>query len=231
MSAIHGLSDDQVGQELRKMTAFIKQEAEEKAREITIKADEEFNIEKAKLVRSETDAIDTAYEKKYKQATMAQQITRSTVANKARLTVLSARETLLDEIFDEAEAALKKSVVDDKSRYEASLTKLVLEGAYALDEPEMLVRLRPSDKSIADATLKSAADEFKKATGREVKLTVDAENPLAEDSAGGAIVVGGKGKITIDNTLEARLSILRENALPAVRQSLFGSNPNRKFYD
>ncbi|KAL5606347.1 hypothetical protein BROUX41_002764 [Berkeleyomyces rouxiae] len=231
MSAIHGLSDDQVGQELRKMTAFIKQEAEEKAREITIKADEEFNIEKAKLVRSETDAIDAAFEKKYKQATMAQQITRSTVANKARLTVLAARETLLDDIFDGAEAALKKSAAEDKPRYETALAQLVLEGAYALDEPKMLVRLRPADKDIADAALKKAAEEFKKATDREVMLAVDTENPLPEDSAGGAIIVGGKGKITIDNTLEARLAILRENALPAVRQSLFGSNPNRKFYD
>ena len=40
------------------MTAFIKQEAMEKAREIEIKANEEFEIEKSKLVRQETDAID-----------------------------------------------------------------------------------------------------------------------------------------------------------------------------
>lgn len=51
------------------------------------------------------------------------------------------------------------------------------------------------------------------------------------DSAGGVWIVGGKGKIEIDNTFEARLQILKENALPAVRQTLFGSNPNRKFFD
>ncbi|CRK27987.1 hypothetical protein BN1723_014064 [Verticillium longisporum] len=54
------LTDDQVGNELRKMTAFIKQEAMEKAREIEIKANEEFAIEKSKLVRQETDATPTA---------------------------------------------------------------------------------------------------------------------------------------------------------------------------
>jgi hypothetical protein len=90
----------QVGQELRKMTAFIKQEAMEKGREIEIKADEEFAIEKSKLVRQETQAIDTAYEKKFKTAQMSQQITRSTVANKTRLKVLSARQELLDGIFE-----------------------------------------------------------------------------------------------------------------------------------
>lgn len=50
-------------------------------------------------------------------------------------------------------------------------------------------------------------------------------------SAGGVVIVGGGGKIDIDNTFEARLELLRENALPAVRETLFGQNPNRKFYD
>jgi V-type H+-transporting ATPase subunit E len=50
-------------------------------------------------------------------------------------------------------------------------------------------------------------------------------------SAGGVSIVGGGGKIDIDNTFEARLDLLRESALPAVREALFGKNPNRRFYD
>ena len=50
-------------------------------------------------------------------------------------------------------------------------------------------------------------------------------------SAGGVSIVGGGGKIEIDNTFEARLSLLEYNALPAVRDALFGKNPNRKFFD
>ena len=52
----------------KKKVSFIKQEAQEKAREIKIKADEEFNIEKAKIVRQETIAIEAFYQKKAKQA-------------------------------------------------------------------------------------------------------------------------------------------------------------------
>jgi V-type H+-transporting ATPase subunit E len=37
MSSSHGLSDEQVSNELKRMVAFIKQEAIEKAREIHIK--------------------------------------------------------------------------------------------------------------------------------------------------------------------------------------------------
>jgi len=50
-------------------------------------------------------------------------------------------------------------------------------------------------------------------------------------SAGGIVVIGGKGKIVVDNTLEARLALLKELGLPAVRGTLFGENENRRFFD
>ena len=40
------MNDDEVLSEMKKMVSFIKQEAMEKAREIQVKADEEFAIEK-----------------------------------------------------------------------------------------------------------------------------------------------------------------------------------------
>ncbi|KAH8110976.1 hypothetical protein DFH11DRAFT_1729944 [Phellopilus nigrolimitatus] len=42
------LNDEEVLSEMNKMVAFIKQEAMEKAREIKVKADEEFAIEKVR---------------------------------------------------------------------------------------------------------------------------------------------------------------------------------------
>lgn len=44
----HSLNDDEVNMELKKMVEFIRQEAQEKAREIQVKADEEFAIEKVR---------------------------------------------------------------------------------------------------------------------------------------------------------------------------------------
>lgn len=35
----------------------------------------------------------------------------------------------------------------------------------------------------------------------------------------------------MDNTLDTRLELLKESALPAVREALFGENANRKFFD
>lgn len=49
--------------------------------------------------------------------------------------------------------------------------------------------------------------------------------------AGGVIILNGTGKIDINNTFEERLKILEDDALPAMRTSLFGENENRRFKD
>ena len=161
------------------MTAFIKQEATEKAREIEIKANEEFAIEKSKLVRQETDTIDAAYEKKFKQATMSQQIARSTVANKTRLKVLGARQELLDDIFEAARGRLAEGT-KDKGKYQAVLRSLVLEGMYAMNEPELQVRARKADFEVAKKACAAAEKEYKDKVGKESKVVLDQENPLPE---------------------------------------------------
>ncbi|KAK2673287.1 V-type ATPase subunit E [Fusarium oxysporum f. sp. vasinfectum] len=211
----HALSDQQVNNELSKMTAFIKQEAMEK------------------LVRQETDAIDSQYEKKFKQATMSQQITRSTVANKTRLKVLGARQELLDNIFEEAQKKLAEGA-KDKGKYQKALKGLLLEGFYALNEPELQVRARKKDYDVVKKAIEEAAKEFKKELGKDITAKIQEDDPLPRGnsiSAGGVVVISGNGKIDIDNTFEARLRLLEESAAPAVREALFGKNPNRKFFD
>lgn len=48
-------------------------------------------------------------------------------------------------------------------------------------------------------------------------------------SAGGVFVVGGGGKIELNNTYEERLKMCETEALPTIRATLFGENANRKF--
>ncbi|KAF2083426.1 ATPase, V1/A1 complex, subunit E [Saccharata proteae CBS 121410] len=230
MSQIHAMSDDQVAGELKKMTAFIRQEALEKAKEIQIKADEEFAIEKSKLVRAETAAIDGQYEKKFKQAAMSQQITRSTVANKTRLRVLSARQELLDSLFETANKKLSEKS-KDKAKYQKTLKNLLLEGMYEMNEPTVQVRARKADYESLKKAIEEAQKEYKQNTGKESKAAIDESNPLPEGSAGGLSVFGSNGKIEINNTFEERLRLLEEDALPSIRVTLFGENQNRKFHD
>lgn len=167
------------------MTAFIRQEALEKSREIQLKADEEFAIEKSKLVRQETASIDQLYEKKFKQASMSQQITRSTLANRTRLRVLSARQELLNDLFERARERLA-SVSQQKSKtgqdYQSILQGLILEGLYALNEDKVIVRARKSDYGLVRKGIEGATKEFKKTVGRDIKVEIDESEPLPDAS-------------------------------------------------
>ena len=164
------------------MTAFIRQEALEKAREIHLKADEEFAIEKSQLVRQETQSIDAQYEKKFKQASMSQQITRSTLANRTRLRVLSARQELLDDLFQQARDQISGIAAKDAEKYETVLKNLVLEGLYALNEEKVSIRARKQDTDTAKKAIEEAEKEFKETVGKEVSAELDEEDPLPEGS-------------------------------------------------
>ncbi|KAH8628122.1 hypothetical protein IG631_17890 [Alternaria alternata] len=202
----------------------------EKANEIHLKADEEFAIEKSKLVRQEQASIDSSYEKKFKQASMSQQITRSTVSNKSRLRILSARQELLNKLFEQAEKKLG-DVSKDKKKYQSIMKDLIVEGAYALNEDKLQVKVRKADYDLTKKAIEEAQTEYKKNIGKEVSITIDESDPLPEGSAGGAMIVGTNGRIDINNTFQERLKLLESQALPSIRVTLFGENENRKFHD
>ncbi|CAG5101191.1 Similar to VHA26: V-type proton ATPase subunit E (Manduca sexta) [Cotesia congregata] len=91
------LSDADVQKQIKHMMAFIEQEANEKAEEIDAKAEEEFNIEKGRLVQQQRLKIMEYYEKKEKQVELQKKIQSSNMLNQARLKVLKVREDHLME--------------------------------------------------------------------------------------------------------------------------------------
>lgn len=220
----------QVQGELTKMESFITKEAEEKSKEIKVKADEEYEIEKASIVRSEINAIDAAYKDKFKKASLAQQITKSTIANKTRLKVLATREEALETIFDAAHDELKKAS-KDKKKYKTLLVGAIEECLYALMEPSVVIKVRKSDVAVAKEAAKVAAENFEKKAKFAVEFTVDEADFLNNDIAGGVVITNGTGKISVDNTLDERLKLLSESALPAIRLEMFGPSTSRKFFD
>ena len=152
----------------------------EKAREIHLKADEEFAIEKSKLVRQEKQSMDSQYEKKFKQAAMSQQITRSTSANKTRLKVLQGRQELLDKLFEETRKKVSEKSKD--KNYEDVLKDLILEAMYLLYEPKVGVRCKEADKDKVKKAAEAAAKEYQENTNDNTEAVIDEKNWLAEES-------------------------------------------------
>jgi len=212
---------------MNKMVAFIKQEALEKAREIKVKADEEFAIEKAKLVKSEQQAIDAQYEKKRKGAEVAQKIAQSTLTNKSRLKLLHRREEHLQDLFSTSRSSILALAKDD-GRYTQFLEGIIVQGFLQLMEPNVTLHSRKRDVEIVKRASESAVRQYRDLSGRDV--LVEVEGTLSDEGAGGVKLVSGTKRITIDNTLDERLRLLEDRMLPEIRHDLFGANENRKFY-
>ncbi|KAJ7583419.1 ATPase V1/A1 complex subunit E [Mycena floridula] len=222
------LNDDEVLSELTKMVAFIKQEALEKAREIKVKADEEFAIEKAKLVKQEQQAIDAQYEKKLKGAQVAQKIAQSNLTNKSRLQLLHRREEHLQDLF----AASRESVQTlskNEGQYVQFLEGVIVQGFLQVYEPEVTILAREKDVALVQQAAESAAKNYKDLSGKDVAFSV--EGGLKDEGTGGVKLISGTRRITLDNTLDERLRLLEDRMLPEIRLELFGPNENRKFFN
>jgi len=220
------MNDDEVLSEMNKMVAFIKQEALEKAREIRVKADEEFAIEKAKLVKQEQQAIDAQHEKKRKGSEVSQKIAHSTLTNKSRLKLLHLREQNLQDLFQTSRDSLAS--LSSSPQYVQFLQGVIVQGFLQLLEPEVAIHVRENDAGVATEAAKAAAEQYQEISGREVKFEVIAS--LSSELAGGVKLVNGNNRITLDNTLDERLRLLEDRMLPEIRNNLFGANENRKFY-
>jgi len=225
-----GISDNDVQKQLRHMMAFIEQEANEKAEEIDAKAEEEFNMEKGRLVQQQRTKILEYFEKKEKQVELQRKIQRSNMQNQGRLKCLKAREDHLRSVLDEARANLSR-ISTDTQRYPAILKGLILQGIFQLLEPECVLRCRQKDEEIVKKLLPQCIEELNKAWGGTTKVTINTKHYLPEDSAGGVELSSKGGKIEVHSTLESRLDLIAGQIIPQVRTALFGPNPNRTFFD
>ena len=118
------LSDSDVKKQIDHMMGFIEQEAKEKAEEIDAKAEEEFNIEKGRLVQQQRLKIMEFYERKEKQVELQKKIQSSNMLNQARLKVLKHRDDHVASVLEEAKQHLS-GVVRDKAKYTEILQQLL----------------------------------------------------------------------------------------------------------
>ncbi|KAF5303958.1 hypothetical protein FQA39_LY01743 [Lamprigera yunnana] len=224
------LSDADVQKQIKHMMAFIEQEANEKAEEIDAKAEEEFNIEKGRLVQQQRLKIMEYYEKKEKQVELQKKIQSSNMLNQARLKVLKVREDHVRNVLEEAQKRLGE-VTHNSSRYAEILKTLILQSLYQLFEKNVVIRTRVQDVSLIEGLLPEVMQKYKEAVGKEVHVKIDTENYLAADTTGGIELLAQQGRIKINNTLEARLELISAQLLPQIRTALFGRNANRRFTD
>eukprot|EP00741_Cyanophora_paradoxa_P013912 tig00020723_g13429.t1 len=223
------MQDADVKKQISQMVNFIKQEAQEKASEIAVKAEEEFNIEKLRMVEAEKTKIRKDYERKEKQVEVQKKIAYSMDVNASRLKCLKARDESLQEILEDVKKILA-DVGKPSDKYKKLVKDLILQGFHMLGDKEVTIRCREVDNSIINECISSAVKEYKDKTGADIKATHDSSSPLppppgsaqGATCAGGVILSSQGGRIVCNNTLEARLDIAYQGKLPEIRKRLYG---------
>ncbi|XP_075506142.1 V-type proton ATPase subunit E [Primulina tabacum] len=225
------MNDADVSKQIQQMVRFIRQEAEEKANEISVSAEEEFNIEKLQLVEAEKKKIKQEYERKEKQVQVRKKIEYSMQLNASRIKVLQAQDDLVNSMKEDASKELLH-VSHDHDSYKNLLKDLIVQSLLRLKEPSVLLRCRKDDVQLVNSVLNSAKEEYaQKAKVHPPEIVVDDVNlPPAPSHhnahgpfcSGGVVLASRDGKIVFENTLDARLEVVFRKKLPEIRKSLFG---------
>jgi|TARA_B110000971_G_C19992236_1_gene492496 V-type H+-transporting ATPase subunit E len=96
--------------QIRSMVNFILQEAHEKANELRIKTEHDFNLEKQSLLHNAKLSIQDEYTAKEKNRSIQTRIAKSTELGTSRVEKMKHRDSLLNSLLDTAAQVSKTSI-------------------------------------------------------------------------------------------------------------------------
>lgn len=211
--------------QIKQMVNFILQEAQEKANEIRIKTEHDFNLEKQMLVHNAKLKIQQEYARKEKEREINKRIARSSEIGNSRRQKMMAREELLQVLSADAKKQCL-TITSDQQRYKTLMKDLIVQGLIKLDEVDVVIRCREIDQSLVEGLLPQAIADYKETMKTQANVDVDVNlivnkteklNVSANrycifqslyqsssnlDSAGGVVLTAKIGKICCDNTLD-----------------------------
>ncbi|KAL8154425.1 hypothetical protein V2J09_012185 [Rumex salicifolius] len=222
------MNDGDVSKQIQQMVQFIRQEAEEKANEISVSAEEEFNIEKLQLVEAEKKKVRQEFDRKAKQVEVRKKIEYSMQLNASRLKVLQAQDEFVNDMKEAAGKELLRLSSDNKT-YQKLLQGLIIQSLLRLKEPSLLLRCREVDRKAIESVSKDAKKEYVEIAKIDVAPTIKVDGvylppPPSDSDQHGIVLASRDGKIVIENTLDNRLDIAFRQKLPEIRKRLVGQS-------
>lgn len=184
-------------------------------------------MEKQTLVHEAKLNIQDEFTKKEKDREIQERIARSAEIGECRVKKMKQRDELLNNLLTESGA--KCAVVARGQNYPQLLQKLIVQGLIKIEENEVTIYCRGEDVSIVSKVLPEAVKEYIDIIKREagvtlkpiVKVNTVRNHDLKETTHGGVLLTAYGGKITCDNTMASRLTLVYEELLPSIRAILF----------
>jgi len=109
------------------------------------------------------------------------------------------------------------------------MTKLIVQGLIKLLEKKINIVCRKEDTELIKSCVDEAVAQFEQMMQEQtvkfkelkVTITVDDKYHLPDYIMGGIMMTAFNSKIRVDNTLDKRLELLRQSAIPEIRKLLF----------
>ncbi len=126
---------------------------------------------------------------------------------------------LLEEAITKSRKKLQEASYDQGNIYKKSLERLIIEAATQLKGTELEILTNAKDKKLVDGNLREMETKLSKIKNEPVNLQVSEETL---NVSGGAIVRTKDEKQFFNNTIDARISKLRQEMSDKVLANLFG---------
>mmetsp|Transcript_1882 Transcript_1882/g.2608 ORF Transcript_1882/g.2608 Transcript_1882/m.2608 type:complete len:233 (-) Transcript_1882:52-750(-) len=215
------------------MERMLRQNAHEKAFEIQVLAQRNFESMKNQMVFDGRKQIKADQDDKISKLNQDLNIQRSKKINEARLQKMKERNKCLGEIKADMQVRLKEERENNRERYLGTVKNLILQAMIKMLESKLLIMCREEDMSDIEgmtADLQSEFHEFMlEKTGRdeyECELEIISEKFLTDEQdqgCGGVVLYTVNNRIVCPNTLLNRLDLAFEEFLPQIRGLLFPS--------
>ena len=221
---------------LQKMIEYIKQETEKKVQIINKEAQKDADLEKALLINPEKEKISKRMEKELEDYKTQMKIKQSQKMNKLRLEKLKVKIDCVNSVFEEAKNQLVLKIKNSPNEYKKVMKDLIIQGFIKLLEENVNIFCKKEDYDLVNSIVDDAKQEFLEKLKKEAKktvnltkmnVTVDKKN-LPDTLLGGVILTSMKSKIIVDNTLDKRLELFKQNSTPEIRKILFDNKEQKK---
>jgi vacuolar-type H+-ATPase subunit E/Vma4 len=197
----------------RKIISDAEKKSQELIERAKNQAEEVLNTAKKRAEEMKREELDRI-EKHIKERSV-QDLAEKKVAHHRRLQAFKSQ--IIDDTFEKAKEELRKHVL--KPKYFETLKGLIIEPGVSLGGGKLTVRLNETDsKKMSKGVLRKLSAAIKKRTGSVTEVVLD-ENSIK--AMGGVVVAAPDQNASIDNTLEARIERLKEEAKAELEAILF----------
>ncbi|CCW69313.1 unnamed protein product [Phytomonas sp. Hart1] len=205
--------------QIQSMIEFIDREAQEKVDELECAAQEEYDIEKMRLVEQEKLKIRQNLEKKKKQVDVDRRVARANYTKTQRMRVMEERAKIMETLYENTRKKVE-TIVANPSTYRPLLVNIVRQSILAI-QTDAIIQCRKEDETEIHQMLNDLMNWYQIKTGSSISIKINEEYLNTDDAWGGVVVSSVDGRIRCNNTLSYRATMSFEEQLPTIRFYLF----------